>query len=374
MEVSSLKNLLEAGVHFGHQTRRWNPKMRRFIFGERNGIYIIDLQKTLKQLDEATGLVRDSIADGGKILFVGTKRQIKEVVREEAERCGMYYVTNRWLGGMLTNYQTIRKNIRRLRDLEQKRDDGSFELFTKKEVQRFKREIGKLETLLGGIKELDGLPSVLFIVDAKKERIAVNEANKLGIPIVAIVDTNSDPDPITIPIAGNDDAIRSVRLITSRIADAVAEGKSILEVRQAEAIAQKREEEAEKRAREEKAAASAESAEEAEDDVDVEKASRKVIKMAKKVKQSRKSRKSEDKVDEAEARRQRARRRREAAPSPAEPEAAEEETEEHAEQGEDETKAAASAGEGEAEAASDTAESPPAGQAEGDQGEEERKE
>jgi small subunit ribosomal protein S2 len=368
MEVSSLKNLLEAGVHFGHQTRRWNPKMRRFIFGERNGIYIIDLQKTLRQLAKGSDLVRDSIADGGKVLFVGTKRQIKEVVREEAERCDMYFVTNRWLGGMLTNYQTIRKNIRRLRDLEQKRDEGAFELFTKKEVQRFKREITKLETLLGGIKEMDGLPSVLFIVDAKKERIAVNEANKLGIPIVAIVDTNSDPDPITIPIAGNDDAIRSVRLITSRIADAVVEGRGLLQARQAEAMAQKREEEAEKKAREERAGAE----EEAEDDVDVEKASRKVIKMAKKVKQSRKSRKSEDEGNEAEAKRQRTRRRREGAPPEAESGKAEGDREEPAGSGDEDAGSPVAAAEPEVEQAPGGTEGTAGEQAEGD--DEERKE
>lgn len=290
MEASTLKDLLEAGVHFGHQTRRWNPKMKRFIFGERNGIYIIDLQKTLKQLERARDLVRERVAEGGKILFVGTKRQIREVAVEEAQRCGMFYVTNRWLGGMLTNFQTIRKNIRRLRELEQRRDDGSFDLLPKKEVQKLKRELAKLEVLLGGIKNMEMLPAVLYVIDSKKERIAVNEANKLGIPIVAIVDTNSDPDPITIPIAGNDDAIRSVRVITAAVADAVIEGKAVLAARQQEAILEKQEAEgiAEKMAEE---GLEEEIAEEIEDDVDVEKARKRMIKVARKVKQTRKTRK-----------------------------------------------------------------------------------
>jgi small subunit ribosomal protein S2 len=288
MEASTLKDLLEAGVHFGHQTRRWNPKMKRFIFGERNGIYIIDLQKTLKQLERARDLVRDRVAEGGKVLFVGTKRQIREVVLEEAQRCEMFFVTNRWLGGMLTNFQTIRKNIRRLRELVQKRDDGSFDLLPKKEVQKLRRELTKLEALLGGIKSMEMLPAVLFVVDSKKERIAVNEANKLGIPIVAIVDTNSDPDPITIPVAGNDDAIRSVRVITSVVSDAVIEGKAILTARQQEAILEKKEAEeiAEKIAEE---GALEEAGEEIEDDVDVEQARRRMIRVAKKVKQTRKT-------------------------------------------------------------------------------------
>jgi small subunit ribosomal protein S2 len=288
MEASTLKDLLEAGVHFGHQTRRWNPKMKRFIFGERNGIYIIDLQKTLKQIEKARELVEDKIAGGGKILFVGTKRQIKEVVLEEALRCDMFYVTNRWLGGMLTNFQTIRKNIRRLRELEVKRDEGGFDVLPKKEVQKLKRELVKLEALLGGIKSMEMLPAVIFIVDSKKERIAVNEGNKLGIPIVAIVDTNSDPDPITIPIAGNDDAIRSVRVITSAVSEAVIEGKAILAARQQEAIMEKKEAEEimEKIAEE---AAEEAVAEGLEDDVDVEQARRRMIRVAKKVKQTRKT-------------------------------------------------------------------------------------
>jgi len=291
MEVSTLKDLLEAGVHFGHQTRRWNPKMRRFIFGERNGIYIIDLQKTLKQLDKARALISDNVGSGKKVLFVGTKRQIKEVVREEAERCGMFHVTHRWLGGMLTNFQTIRKNIRRLKELELKRDDGSFDLLTKKEAQKLKREITKLVALLGGIKEMDTLPSVLFIVDAKKEKIAVNEARRLGIPIVAIVDTNSDPDPITIPIAGNDDAIRSVRLITSAVADAVDEGKSIFQIKTLEEVARKREaEEAKKEAPKVKT-------DDLGDDVDVEKAKKRIKRVAKKVKETRQVKKDSDEAE-----------------------------------------------------------------------------
>lgn len=259
--------------------------MRRFIFGERNGIYIIDLQKTLKQLEKATELVREKVAEGNMVLFVGTKRQIKEVVREEAERCTMFHVTNRWLGGMLTNFQTIRKNIRRLKELEQRRDDGSFDLLTKKEAQKLKREITKLDSLLGGIKEMEALPSVLYIVDARKERIAVNEAKKLGIPIIAIVDTNSDPDPITIPIAGNDDAIRSVRLITSTIADAVNEGKSMMEAKALEAIKEK----AEAAEVIEEVTEEPPPLEDEEDDVDVEVAKKKVVRVVRKVKRTRKA-------------------------------------------------------------------------------------
>jgi len=285
MAVATLKDLLEAGVHFGHQTRRWNPKMRRFIFAEKNGIYIIDLKKTLKQLEKAMELVRERVASGEKVLFVGTKRQIKEVVREEAERCGMFYVTNRWLGGMLTNFQTIRKNIRRLKELEQKKDEGTLDVLTKKEAQRLRREMTKLENLLGGIKEMDSLPGVLYIVDAKKEKIAVNEARKLGIPIVAIVDTNSDPEPITVPIAGNDDAIRSVRLITSAVADAVIEGKALMEARALEEIREKKEAEEIIEEIEE------EDYQDIVDDVDVEKATKRVIRVAKKVKKTKKVKK-----------------------------------------------------------------------------------
>ncbi len=224
MAVTTLKELLEAGVHFGHQTRRWNPKMRKFIFAEKKGIYIIDLQKTLQQLEIACETISMITARGGTVLFVGTKKQIQDVVKEEAERCGMFYVTNRWLGGMLTNFQTIKKNINRLNEFEEMKKGVAFENFTKKEILMLERDMKKLEFVLGGIKEMKSLPDILFVVDAKKEKIAINEASKLNIPIIAIVDTNTDPDPISIPVAGNDDAIRSVRLISNIIAEAALEG------------------------------------------------------------------------------------------------------------------------------------------------------
>ena len=223
MGVVSMKQLLEAGVHFGHQTRRWNPKMARYIFTERNGIYIIDLQKTVKKLDEAYMFARDVAADGGSILFVGTKKQAGDSVKEEAERCGMHYVNARWLGGMMTNFNTIRRRINRLSQLRQMEEDGTFDLLPKKEVIKLNLEIEKLEKFLGGIKNMDKLPKALFIVDPRKERIAVAEAKKLGIPIIAIVDTNCDPDEIDYVIPGNDDAIRAVKLIVSKMADAVIE-------------------------------------------------------------------------------------------------------------------------------------------------------
>ena len=225
MAVVSMKQLLEAGVHFGHQTRRWNPKMATYIFTERNGIYIIDLQKTVKKLDEAYMFVRDIAAEGGSILFVGTKKQAGDSVREEAERCGMHYVNARWLGGMMTNFKTIRRRINRLSQLRAMEADGTFDLLPKKEVIKLNLEIEKLEKFLGGIKNMDKLPSTLFIVAPRKERIAVAEAKKLGIPIVAIVDTNCDPDEIDYVIPGNDDAIRAVKLISSAMADAVVEGR-----------------------------------------------------------------------------------------------------------------------------------------------------
>jgi small subunit ribosomal protein S2 len=224
MAVISMKQLLEAGVHFGHQTRRWNPKMARFIFTERNGIYIIDLQKTVKKVEEAYNFVRDLAQSGGSILFVGTKKQAQETVKEEAERCGMFYVNERWLGGMLTNFQTIQKRVDRLRELEKMEEDGVFEVLPKKEVASLKHEMGKLERFLGGIKDMKKLPSAVFIVDPRKERIAVAEARKLNIPIVGIVDTNCDPDEINLVIPANDDAIKSVKLLTGRMADAVIEG------------------------------------------------------------------------------------------------------------------------------------------------------
>ena len=225
MAVVSMKQLLEAGVHFGHQTRRWNPKMAQYIFTERNGIYIIDLQKTVKKLDEAYMFVRDIAAEGGSILFVGTKKQAGDSVKEEAERCGMHYVNARWLGGMMTNFKTIRRRIDRLAQLRQMEEDGTFDLLPKNEVIKLNLEIEKLEKFLGGIKNMNKLPSALFIVDPRKERIAVAEAQKLGIPIVAIVDTNCDPDEIDYVIPGNDDAIRAVKLISGAMADAVIEGR-----------------------------------------------------------------------------------------------------------------------------------------------------
>ena len=232
MAFPEIHELLEAGVHFGHQTRRWNPKMRRFIFAERNGIYIIDLEKTIKQLQLAQDLVREVVLRGEGVLFVCTKKQLKAILQADAEKCGAYFVTERWLGGTLTNYATIKKQIRRLKDLEQGQEEGSFEFFTKKEQLLLERERVKLERNLSGVKNMSRLPGVLFVVDAKKERIAVAEANKLGIPVVAIVDTNADPDVITVPIAGNDDAIRSVSLISGAIADAIAEARARVPARE----------------------------------------------------------------------------------------------------------------------------------------------
>lgn len=225
MAVISMKQLLEAGVHFGHQTRRWNPKMRRYIFTERNGIYIIDLQKTTRKLEEAYRFVNEIAAEGGEILFVGTKKQAGESVKEEAQRCGMHYVNARWLGGMMTNFKTIRTRIERLEQLHKMEEDGTFDLLPKKEVIKLNLEIEKLEKFLGGIKDMKSLPAALFIVDPRKERIAVAEAKKLGIPIVAIVDTNCDPDEIDYVIPGNDDAIRAVKLISNVMANAVLEAK-----------------------------------------------------------------------------------------------------------------------------------------------------
>ncbi|MCL6625607.1 30S ribosomal protein S2 [Alicyclobacillus shizuokensis] len=224
MAIISMKQLLEAGVHFGHQTRRWNPKMAKYIFTERNGIYIIDLQKTVRKVEEAYHFVRDLSAQGHKILFVGTKKQAQEAVREEAERCGMYYVNHRWLGGTLTNFKTIQKRIARLLEIERMEAEGTFELLPKKEVILLRKEQERLEKFLGGIKGMTELPAAMFVIDPRKERIAVSEGRKLGIPIVAIVDTNCDPDEIDYVIPGNDDAIRAVRLLTSKMADAVLEG------------------------------------------------------------------------------------------------------------------------------------------------------
>jgi small subunit ribosomal protein S2 len=224
MAVISMKQLLEAGVHFGHQTRRWNPKMSRYIFTERNGIYIIDLQKTVKKVEEAYNFVRELAANGGKILFVGTKKQAQDSVKEEAERTGHYYINQRWLGGTLTNFETIKKRTARLAELKRMEEDGTFSVLPKKEVILLRKEQERLEKFLGGIANMDKLPDALFVIDPRKERIAVSEARKLGIPIVAIVDTNCDPDEIDYVIPGNDDAIRAVKLLTGKIADAILEG------------------------------------------------------------------------------------------------------------------------------------------------------
>ena len=220
-----MKQLLEAGVHFGHQTRRWNPKMSRFIFTERNGIYIIDLQKTVRKIDEAYNFVRNLSAEGGTILFVGTKKQAQEAMKEEAERCGMFFVNERWLGGMLTNFQTIQKRVDRLHKLEKMEEDGTFELLPKKEVIQLRHEKDRLQKYLGGIKNMKRVPDAIYVVDPRKEHIAIAEAHKLGIPVVGTVDTNCDPDEIDYIIPGNDDAIRAVKLIVSKMADAVIEAK-----------------------------------------------------------------------------------------------------------------------------------------------------
>ncbi len=230
--IISMKQLLEAGVHFGHQTRRWNPKMAPFIFMDRNGIHIIDLQQTVTRLNEAYKFVEQIAAEGGTILFVGTKKQAQEAVAEEATRCGMYFVNHRWLGGMLTNFQTIQLRIRYLRELETRRDRGDFDRLPKKEVQRLQDDIVRLERILGGIKDMRRLPNAIFIIDTRKERTAVLEARRLDIPIIALADTNSDPDEIDYPIPANDDAIRAVRLLSAKIADAVVEGRRELEAQQ----------------------------------------------------------------------------------------------------------------------------------------------
>ncbi len=225
MSIISMKQLLEAGVHFGHQMRRWDPKMKPYIFTDRNNIYIIDLQQTVKLIEVAYGIVREISSNGGNVLFVGTKKQAQESIRNEAERCGMYYINYRWLGGTLTNFNTIRKRVKRLHELEEMEDNKMFDILPKKEVISLKREKGKLEKVLTGIKDMEELPAVIFVVDPKKEKIAVAEANKLSIPIVAIVDTNCNPEEIDYVIPGNDDAIRAVKLISSVVADAVIEGK-----------------------------------------------------------------------------------------------------------------------------------------------------
>ena len=234
MAVISMKQLLEAGVHFGHQTRRWNPKIAPYIFTERNGIYIIDLQKTVKKVDEAYNFLRDVAESGETILFVGTKKQAQEAVKDEAIRSGMFYVNERWLGGMLPNFQTIQKRIKRLCELEEMEENGTFEVLGKKEVLSLRHEMERLQKFLGGIKTMNKLPGALFIIDPRKERIAVAEAHKLGIPIVATVDTNCDPDEIDYVIPSNDDAIRAVKLLTARMADAVIEGRQGEQLSEAE--------------------------------------------------------------------------------------------------------------------------------------------
>ncbi len=225
MSVISMKQLLEAGVHFGHQTRRWNPKMEEYIFTERNGIYIIDLQKTVKKVEEAYNAMKDIVSEGGTALFVGTKKQAQEAIEEEAKRCEMFYVNQRWLGGILTNFKTIKNRIKRLHELEAMEEDGTFDVLPKKEVIKLRHEQERLEKFLGGIKNMTEMPDVLFVVDPRKERIAIQEARALGIPVISIVDTNCDPDEVDYIIPGNDDAIRAVKLLTATMADAVLEGK-----------------------------------------------------------------------------------------------------------------------------------------------------
>ena len=224
MSVISMKQLLEAGVHFGHQTRRWNPKMAPYIYTERNGIYIIDLQKSVGKVDEAYNAIRDCVADGGKILFVGTKKQAQDSIKNEAERCGMYYVNQRWLGGMLTNFKTIQSRVAQLKKIEAMAEDGTFDVLPKKEVIELKKQQEKLEKNLGGIKEMQEIPDMIFVVDPRKERICIQEAHTLGIPLVGICDTNCDPEELDYVIPGNDDAIRAVKLIVSKMSDAVIEG------------------------------------------------------------------------------------------------------------------------------------------------------
>jgi small subunit ribosomal protein S2 len=242
--IINMKQLLESGVHFGHQTRRWNPKMKPYIFGARNGIHIIDLQKTVRLIKIAYDFIVKTVSEGYPVLLVGTKKQAHESVVEESDRCGMFYVVNRWLGGTLTNFQTIKKSISRLKELERMKEDGSINRYTKKEILKMNRELEKLEKNLGGIKNMDELPGVLFVVDPKREKIAVKEAKKLGIPVVAIADSNCDPDEIDFLIPGNDDAIRAIRLICSKIADACIEGHNLAEQRLREEDALRKDQEA----------------------------------------------------------------------------------------------------------------------------------
>ncbi len=245
MSVISMKQLLEAGVHFGHQTRRWNPKMAEYIYTERNGIYIIDLQKSVGKVDEAYHAIKDIVANGGKILFVGTKKQAQDSVKSEAERCGMYFVNERWLGGMLTNFKTIQSRITRLKAIEKMSEDGTFDVLPKKEVIALKKEWEKLEKNLGGIKDMKDIPDAIFVVDPKKERICIQEAHTLGIPLIGIADTNCDPEELDYVIPGNDDAIRAVKLIVAKMADAVIEANQGVSMSEAPEEAEAAEEEAE---------------------------------------------------------------------------------------------------------------------------------
>ena len=238
MSVISMKQLLEAGVHFGHQTRRWNPKMAEYIYTERNGIYIIDLQKSVGMVDDAYNAIKNIVADGGTVLFVGTKKQAQDAIRTEAERCGMYYVNQRWLGGMLTNFKTIQGRINRLKQIEAMAEDGTFEVLPKKEVIEIKKEWEKLEKNLGGIKNMKRIPDAIFVVDPKKERICVQEAHVLGIPLIGIADTNCDPEELDYVIPGNDDAIRAVKLIVSKMADAVIEANQGVQMNDVEEVAE----------------------------------------------------------------------------------------------------------------------------------------
>ena len=236
MAQLGLKELLESGVHFGHQAKRWNPKMKRFLYGERNGVHILDLQQTVKRFDEAYAFVRRIVANGETILFVGTKRQAQQTIQEEARRCGMFFVVERWLGGMLTNFQTIRRSVDRMNVLETSRTDGTHEKLSKKEISRLEKERSRLERYLGGVRDMTGLPGAIFVVDTRKENIAVAEATRLGIPLISLLDSNCDPAPITYPIPGNDDAIRSIRLITAKLADAIIEGAALANERRNKVI------------------------------------------------------------------------------------------------------------------------------------------
>jgi small subunit ribosomal protein S2 len=236
MAQPTLQELLEAGVHFGHQAKRWNPKMKRFLYGERNGVHILDLQQTLTRFEEACRFIKRIVADGQSILFVGTKRQAQQTIREEAERCGMFYVVERWLGGMLTNFQTVRKSVDRLNALERAKSDGTHDRLSKKEVARLEKERIRLDRYLSGVRSMSGLPGAIYVIDTRKEYIAVAEANRLGIPVISLIDSNCDPDPISYPIPGNDDAIRAIKLMTSRLSEAVLEGKELANQRRDQAI------------------------------------------------------------------------------------------------------------------------------------------